>query len=95
MKNLKNQPEVEQGSQPAVAKKVAASTLEKLAFFTPFIEEGKFTEKELFEMSKGKFPKVTESTIRTFLIDSKNPKYNKFPRLVVKTEDGKVKFQGE
>ena len=81
-------------SAPAKEKKVTSST-DKVAYFAPLIESGKYTAKELTAMAlaEGRFPKLTESTIRTFLTDSKNPKYNKFDRLVVKTEDGKLTFQ--
>lgn len=68
---------------------------DKVAFFQPLIESGKYTAKELLEMAQTAFPKMTESTIRTFLTDSKNPKYNKFPKLVALTEDKKMIFVQE
>jgi len=63
-------------------------------FFTPLIAEGKYTQKELFEkaIESKNFEKLAESTIRTLLTDSKNPKYNRFSKLVVKGEGGKLSF---
>lgn len=68
------------------------SSKDKVAFFAPLISEGKFTAKELTEMALAAFPKMTESTIRTFLTDAKNVKYNKFEKLVVLNEEKKLAF---
>jgi hypothetical protein len=68
------------------------SSVAKVAFFAPLIQEGKFTADELTKMALEAFPKMTESTIRTFLTDAKNVKYNKFEKLVVLTADKKLAF---
>jgi hypothetical protein len=48
------------------------------------------TRNELVELVKEEMNDVPESTIRTYLSDSKNSKYNKFPSLV--QEDGKKRL---
>lgn len=93
----------DQGSVAAPAQPVATpvaeaketksvSSKDKVAFFQPLISEGKYTAAELLKMAQDHFPKLTESTIRTFLTDSKNVKYNKFEKLVVVTEEKKLAF---
>lgn len=77
---------------PAGEAKVKLSSDEKIAFFSPLIESGKYSMKDLLAKSLEKFPGLSESSVRTFLVDSKNAKYNKFPRLVVQSEDGKLTF---
>lgn len=51
------------------------------------ISKGTFTRAQIVADVLRLFPDVKESTIRTIISDSKNPRYNKFDRLV--TEDGK------
>lgn len=84
------------GSVAAVVAEVketkSVSSKDKVAFFQPLIAEGKYSAAELMEMAKSHFPKLTESTIKTFLTDSKNAKYNKFEKLVVVTEEKKLAF---
>lgn len=67
----------------------------KVAFLAPLIAEGKYSAKELSDMALAAFPKMTESTIRTFLTDAKNVKYNKFDKLVVLTAEKKLAFAEE
>jgi hypothetical protein len=58
---------------------------------TPLLEKGKHTQAELKAMllKAG----VTTTTADVILTDSKNPKYNKFPKLVIKGDDGKLSFK--
>lgn len=69
-------------------KSMAAQARELL---TPLIEKGGKTRKELKEilLDKG----ITESTADVILSDSKNPKYNQFPKLVVEDKEGKYSFK--
>lgn len=67
--------------------------VEKIAFFTPLIESGKFSQKELIEKGIEKYPHLTKSTLQTFLTDSKNAKYNRFASLVVLNGE-KMTFEG-
>lgn len=93
----------EEEAAPAPKKKAAApaakgedktklTTAQKIEFFSPLIESGKYSTKDLVEKSVVKFPGLSESSVRTFLVDSKNAKYNKFPNLVVANEEGKLSF---
>jgi hypothetical protein len=68
----------------------SVSSVDKVKFFQPLIAEGKYTAAELLKMAQDHFPKLTESTIRTFITDSKNPKYNKFEKLVIVDAEKKV-----
>lgn len=82
-------PVVATDEAPKVIKSVSNKL--KIAFLSPLISEGAFTAKELSEAAMKQFPTLTESTIRTFLTDSKNVKYNKFEKLVV-VKEGKLSF---
>ena len=77
---------------PTGEAKVKLSTVEKVEFFSPLIQSGKYTVKDLVAKSLEKFPTLSESSVRTFLVDSKNAKYNKFPKLVVADDEGKLSF---
>jgi len=77
--------------KPGIKRNVTA-TQEKVAFFKSLIESGNYTPSELVEKGHKRFPNLTKSTILTFLIDSKNPKYNKFENLVV-SNGGKLAFK--
>ena len=70
----------------------ASTSAERVAFLTPMIEKGKFTKSELVEKAKVQFPDLAISSIQTMLTDAKNPKYNKFARLVVQDKDGIMSF---
>jgi thiaminase len=61
-------------------------------FLTDLIESEKFTQKQLAKIACESIENVCESTVTTLLVDSKNPKYNKFAKLVVKTENNTLKF---
>jgi len=61
-------------------------------YLKELIQEGKFTQKEIMTKGREKFPALAPSTISTLLCDSKNPKYNKFDKLVVLGEKGIMKF---
>ena len=77
--------------KPAVKKGSAGA--EKIAFFTPLIEKGKFTKAELVEKGVEQFPHLTVSTLQTFLTDAKNPKYSKFDPLVIQDANGIMSFK--
>lgn len=86
-------------NQPAESAKVekAKKINPMIAFFEPLIQTGQHTAKELLEQAKasGQFDSKKESTIRTLITDSKNPKYNRFPKLVIKGEGGKLSFAAQ
>lgn len=58
-------------------------TEQRINFYKPLIEKAKFTKTQLLEKGLAEFEGVQKSALQTFLIDSKNPKYNKFDKLVV------------
>jgi len=72
--------------------KVAKAKPAYITFLAALIAEGKYTQKELKAKGWEKFPEVAKSTIETVLVDSKNPKYNRFPKLVVKSDKGLLAF---
>jgi hypothetical protein len=76
----------------AAPAKVAKEKPAYLLFLGKLIEEGKMTQKELIAAGRAKFPEKAKSTIETVLVDSKNPRYNRFPKLVVKGENGILSF---
>lgn len=63
-----------------------------VSFLSALIEEGKMTQKEICVRAQELFPDLKPSTISTLLSDSKNPKYNKFPKLVIKSEINILSF---
>lgn len=92
MKKIENATVTAQTAAPATAK-VAKPKPAYLIFLGNLLEEGKMTQKELKQAGWAKFPEVAKSTIETVLVDSKNPKYNRFPKLVVKDEKGILSFK--
>lgn len=61
-------------------------------FLAALIEEGKMTQKEICVRAQEVFPDLKPATFSTLLSDSKNPKYNKFPKLVIKSETNILSF---
>jgi hypothetical protein len=68
------------------------ATKERVEYLTPFVEKGKYNKAQLIEMLEKKFPDATKTGLITLLTDCKNPKYNKFDRLVVQDANGIYKF---
>ena len=83
----------EKSSKPKKKGKSATQACRDFLEKTITAKKGKYTRKELTELAVEEFPDVAKSTIQTILTDGKNPKYNKFPKLLVEDEDGKVKFK--
>ena len=63
-----------------------------IEFLTPLIAKGKFTQKELIEKVSEKIG-MKETSTQTLLTDARNPKYNKFEKLVVKNDSGILSFK--
>jgi hypothetical protein len=63
-----------------------------IEFLSDLIEAGQFTQKQLAKIAYESLENQCELTITTLLVDAKNPKYNKFPKLVVKTAENTLKF---
>jgi hypothetical protein len=70
----------------------SATVLERRMFLFNLIKTAKHSYDEVLAMMKSNFTNVTESTLRTELTDSKNPKYSDFERQVTVTENGKLVF---
>jgi hypothetical protein len=87
---------VKKETKPATEKSPRGSkgtaTKERVAYITPFIEKGKYNKAQLIEMLEKKFPDATKTGLITLLTDCKNPKYNRFDRLVVQDANGLYKF---
>ncbi len=90
VKEEEKAPEVKE-KKPRAAKQ--STLVGKIEFFTPLIRSGKYTQKELVEQGLVEYPHLVRSTLQTFLTDSKNKKYNKFPKLVVVGKDDKLSFE--
>ena len=54
------------------------------------IAKGEFTQKEIVSKVIEKFPNYSESAINTIISDGKNPKYNRFDKLVKVVPDTKI-----
>lgn len=90
------EPEVEEKPKKKKPVKVVKNAAQlKVDFFTPFIEKGKLTKAELIEKGVKEFPKLSKSTLITFLTDAKNPKYNKFKKLIIQNEKGVMTFKNK
>lgn len=86
----------EKVEKPAGEKKSfpkAGGTQEKVDFLTPFIKEGTYTKKELVAKAMKHFQESKETTFITMLTDGKNPKYNKFERLLSQDEENIISFK--
>jgi len=57
------------------------------------IEKGKFTKAELVAKVAKTYPDYKPVTLNTLLYDSKNEKYNRFPKLVAVSKEGVYGFK--
>lgn len=92
-KGKEEKPAKESAPKVTSEKVKKSSTKEKVEFLTPFIKKGTFTAVQLLDLACEEFKDSTRSAISTIISDSKNPKYNKFHALVIKKEDGTLKFE--
>lgn len=76
----------------AIPAKKGSLTKSRIALLTPLIKKGKFTKKELIDKALEEEPGAT-SGIQTLLTDGKNPKYNKFEKLIVQDKTGIMSFE--
>jgi len=81
-----------ESSAKTKVKKVKKAPPAYMVFLGDLIKEGKYNQKELKAKGWEAFPEVAKSTIETVLVDSKNPRYNRFSELVVKGEEGILTF---
>lgn len=79
-------------SKEKEAKQKAPKNTEKKDFIESLIAGGKNTKKEIVQLTVDKFPDTAPTSVVTMISDGKNPKYNKFSKLVVIGDDNIVKF---
>jgi len=65
---------------------------ERTLFLLSLLEEGKYSRKEMIEKGMKEFPSSSRDAWGTMITDSKNPKYNKFDKLVKQRKDGTLSF---
>lgn len=65
---------------------------EKRKFMASLIEKGKFSKKDIMDKTAEKFPEATASSLATMISDGKNPKYNKFDKLIIENKEGQLSF---
>lgn len=72
-------------------KKRKTRTEKAVEYITPFIEEGTYQEKELVDMIDENCD-IAWSTAHMLIAKARNPKYNKFDRLLEKDDNGLISF---
>jgi len=83
----------EKEKKTGTKKKPRSLTARCVDYLTPLIKEGKYTRKELIQKAEEEFPEYSRSSTQTLLTDAKNPKYNKFDKLVVANSEGILSFE--
>lgn len=68
-------------------------TQKEIEFLTFLINKGKYTRAQLLDLTLKQFSDASESKIYRMLVGAKNPKYNKFERLVVEDKNKIMKFK--
>lgn len=79
---------VEESPKPVVE----SPTKRVIAYLSTLLKAGKYTRKDLIEKAVTEVPELKKVSVQTLLTDSKNPKYNKFPKLVQEKEGGILGF---
>ena len=90
---VKKEAPVKAKNEKTKSKQGRVTTAERVEYISPFVKKAKYTKKELLEMMMEKYPMVTKAANQTILTDGKNPKYNKFPKLIVQDDDGIMSFK--
>lgn len=57
------------------------------------ISEGRYTRSQIIDSIIEQYPGITKGSLQTVLTDSKNPKYNRFPKLAVEDANKIFSFQ--
>lgn len=78
-KNKKSAPTAKGGGGGRVASEEVSK---RKTLIEDLISQAAFTKKQILEKVLKEFPKSSESAISTMITDGKNPKYNKFSKLV-------------
>lgn len=97
LKSLEGEEEEKPAEEKSIKKTInkngKATLNEIVEFLTPFIEKGGYTKKELIEKAAEEYPEQRTS-IATILTDGKNPKYSKFPKLIIQ-ENEELAFKSQ
>ena len=84
-------------AKPETKKKVpnfkGTATADKIKELDPLLKAGKSTKKELIDAILAKYPDSNLSGIVTLLTDGKNPKYNRFPKLLVENDKKQFSYK--
>ena len=93
----KAKPETKEKAKPETKKKVpnfkGTATADKIKELDPLLKAGKSTKKELIDAILAKYPDSNLSGIVTLLTDGKNPKYNRFPKLLVENDKKQFSYK--
>lgn len=84
-------PKKEEKAAPKEAKAKSTTITDSIEFLTPLISKKKYTQKELIAKVVEETG-IKESSAATLLTDGRNPKYNRFAKLIKKGEDGILSF---
>jgi len=90
-KTAKKEKEIDNKKTKSISKVKTSS--KRKDFIISLISKGKFTKKEIIKAVIEKFPETNIPTIDTELSHGKNPKYNKFEKLVVTNDKGFLSFK--
>jgi hypothetical protein len=86
----KSKPAVVDGKKGRRGPQANPQTALRRSFTEKLISQGKFTKAQVMEKVLAEFPSANKSTVQTDLSDGKNPKYNKFAKLVKEDPETKV-----
>lgn len=89
----KTTPKKTEPKKTSTASRAKGSGEIRREYLAELITQGKFTRAEIMEKAKAKFPEIAEATIKVDLTDGKNPKYNKFPKLIKESKDKILSFE--
>ena len=62
-------------------------------YLASLIEPGKYTRKQIMDKVMHKFPDSKKNTFSVMITDGKNPKYNRFAKLIEQSEDNILSFK--
>lgn len=88
---FKEEKKAKEKSKPKKQSK-SSSTQEMMVEVELLLKKGKYTRKEIIEKVSKKIPDLKLTSIGTVVSDAKNPKYNKFDKLVKQNEKGILSF---
>jgi len=91
---IKNHTRKAAAHNPKKKQKQQSKSSDPIALLSALIEKGEFTRQQIINNADNRL-ELSKSTIRTYITDGKNPKYNRFEKLVVENNDGTLSFQDD